>query len=46
MHLKNKEYEEMPNEGGGLHWRYYARFRSNFVIITNFNEINLKLNSK
>jgi hypothetical protein len=44
MHLKNKESEEMPN--GGVHWIYYARFHSNFVTITNFNEKNLKLNSK
>jgi hypothetical protein len=44
MHLKNKESEEMPN--GRVRWRYYVRFHSNFVIITNFNEINLKLNSK
>jgi hypothetical protein len=43
MHLK-KESEEMPN--GGVCWRNYARFHSNFVIVTNFNELNLNLNSK
>jgi hypothetical protein len=44
MHLKNKESEEMPN--GGCVGEIMGDFIQILLYITNFNEINLKLNSK